>query len=92
MLANTIFIVQKPIIIMNNRLDTETSVLSASIASSPEFMSDTFRFATNELMRSDAKVCCNDTQNEYNLCGTTVMRLQAKKPFNALRHVPFMLA
>ena len=72
---------------MKNRLDRDISALRVSKASNPALVSVAVLPCIKAPTRSFENVCCSDTQNEYSLCGTTVIRLQAKNPFSILRQV-----
>ena len=76
---------------MKNRLNSDTSSARAKITLSPDPATVSEVEPIKLARRSDANVPCNDVQNEYSLCGTTVIRLAAKKPFSTFRQVFLML-
>ena len=77
--------------IINSRLNSDTSSASDVITLSPEPATVSDAEPIKLARRSDANVPCNEVQNEYSLCGTTVIKLAAKKPFSTFRQVFLML-
>ncbi len=64
---------------MKSRLNSDTSSASDVINLSPEPASVYDAEPIKLARRSDANVPCNDVQNKYSLCETTIIRLSAKK-------------
>ena len=91
MFANTTFMVQYPNKIMKKRPNSDTSEDSAMMTESPVPATVSLVEPIKLPIKSRVKLPCIETQNEYNRCGTTVIRLAAKKPFSTLMHVVLML-
>jgi hypothetical protein len=90
--ANTTFTVQYPKRIIKNKLNRDTSDASAIITESAEPATVSDLEPMKLPSRSVAKVPCNEVQKLYNLCGTTVTRFAAIKPFRIFRQVFFIFA
>ena len=77
---------------IKNRLNSETSEARAIITESPVPATDDDVAPIKPPSSSWEKVPCIATQNAYSLCGTTVTRLAAIKPFSTFRQVFLMFA